>query len=234
MLKRWTEAILQNVFAGVLMTLIPAAATAYLASTSSRWITPILLGLLAAALSALTLLLLRKQIGIPVKRVTPNLENIEGLVQSWLNNFRVSVKNDPVPEASFRVFATMDSGVAATIGRPRGDFGNYIIIRSDVTPTKEELEHLNSIGNDKANLLVLDINLELARLVIGHSAIGIPLQPFNVFKRVPITEELTEHVFIAAFEDVEAAINAIRIVFRRLLATQAPPQTTALTTRSSQ
>jgi len=109
MLRRWTEAILQNIAATVLVALIPGAVTAYLTAMGCKWTSPLLLGIIAATLSSLTLLILRKQIGMPVNRVLANEDNIEGLVRQWLSNFRVGVKNEPNAEVYLKLTATMDS-----------------------------------------------------------------------------------------------------------------------------
>ena len=98
MVKRWIEAILQNVVAAALITLIPGALATYLTAIGTRWVTPLMLGLAAAAVSDLTLFVLRRQIGLPVKRLVPDENNIEtfgrGLFQrragsSRLGCFRV-------------------------------------------------------------------------------------------------------------------------------------------------
>ena len=138
MVKRWIESILQNVVATVLIALVPGAGIAYLARIGSQWTTPLLLGGLAAALSSLTAFLLRRQIGLPIKRETVSIENVEDLTRVWLNNFRVGIKNDPLPEASFRFLVTMDGGMQLIIGRPRNEFSDYLIVRHDIAPTPDE------------------------------------------------------------------------------------------------
>lgn len=214
MLKRWIESVLQNVVATVLIALVPAAGIAYLARVGSQWTSPLLLGGLAAALSSLTALLLRRQIGLPLRRVTADTNNIEGLVRLWLSNFRVAVKNDPQSDAYFRVIATMDSGTKMAVGRLRStEVSTYVILRSDITPTPEELQMIADLPGNEGVRLSLDIRLELGRFRVGYTALGFPLQPFSIFKRIPINENLTEHSLMNAMEEVEAAIACVSILY---------------------
>jgi hypothetical protein len=161
MLKRWIESVLQNVVATVLIALVPAAGIAYLARVGSQWTTPLLLGALAATLSSLTGLFIRRQIALPVMRVMANKDNIEDLTRGWLNTFRVGVKNEPSPETFFRFVVTMEGGTRMLIGRPRGEFSDYLIIRHDMGPTPDEQTVIASLPPDVGSRLIYSIRLEL-------------------------------------------------------------------------
>jgi len=213
MVKRWLESILQNVVASVLIALVPAAGITYLAKVGSQWTSPLLLGAMAAALSSLTALLIRRQLVLPTKSVTASTHNIEGLSLAWLGNFRVGIKNEPTPEAFFRFVLTMDGGTQMLIGRPRNEFNNYLIIRHDVTPSETEQQTIASLPPGEGARLICSIRLELSRFRVGFTPIGVPLTQFGIFKRVPINEALTEHSLIAAVEDVEAAVLAVNNIY---------------------
>jgi hypothetical protein len=213
MFRRWIEGILQGALATVLLALLPLAAVTYLARIRSEWTAPILLGLSAGALVSVIFAAINATRRLPPQRVVPDLENVEVLVRLWLNNFRIGVKNDPIPETYFRVSATMDGGARMIVGRPRGEFNGYILIRSDITATPDEVRVMEALGEEKVNQILLEIKLELARAKVGYGNLVFPVTNFYILKRMPINEHLSEDVLIAKMEEVEAALLAVAAVF---------------------
>lgn len=211
MFRRWIEGTLQGVLATVLVALVPGAVVTYLAKIGSTWTEPILLGLGAAALVSIVAVSVNAIRRLPARRIIVDLENVESSVRLWLSNFRVSVKNDPVAEAHFRLAATMDSGTVMTVVRPRGEFSHYIIIRSDITPTPDELKAIDGFPEDEAERMFVEIKLQLSHFRVGFSALG--KNPFHVFKRLPIDDALTEHTLMAALDEVEAAMHSVSAMF---------------------
>ena len=61
---------------------------------------------------------------------------------------------------------------------------------------------------DKQRITV-SAQLELARRNVGYSGPLLAANGFYIFKRIPISETLTEHQFIAAIDEVEAAVHAV-------------------------
>ncbi len=62
-------------------------------------------------------------------------------------------------------------------------------------------------------VLIGKIRLELARRNVGYRNLAIPAEDTHLFRRVPIRETLTEHEFIAAMDEVEAAAHSVGLVF---------------------
>ena len=229
MLRRWIEAILQGLLVVVLVALLPGAAVTYLAHINSVWEWPVLQGLAAAALVSIVAVAIKAMMRLPPKRVIVDTNNVEPNVREWLNTFRVGVRNEPTPEAFFRVAATMDSRAVMSICRPRGEFSDYLIVRSDITPTEDEMRLLNAMTPREVARIVLTLRLELARFKVGHSALVVPLEPFNVFKRIPINDSLTDHTLMMAIEEVECALHSIAAVWLLALQPNNPTAIKALT-----
>ena len=185
----------------------------YLSHIQSVWTTPVLLGLCAAALTVFVVLAIDAIRRLPPRRVIPNLKNIESCVRDWLNNFQCSVKKSPLETAYFRYLVTVDSGTKMFIGRTMGDLQNYIQLRSDMNPSPSDLEHFNSLSEIEKGVVVGSIRLELARRQVGYRNLSISLDNFFISKRIPIRESLTEHEFISAVDEVEAAAHSVMFVF---------------------
>ena len=188
-------------------------AVTYLSHIQSVWTTPVLLGLCAAALTVFVVLAIDAIRRLPPRRVIPNLKNIESCVRDWLNNFQCSVKKSPLETAYFRYLVTVDSGTKMFIGRTMGDLQNYIQLRSDMNPSPSDLEHFNSLSEIEKGVVVGSIRLELARRQVGYRNLSISLDNFFISKRIPIRESLTEHEFISAVDEVEAAAHSVMFVF---------------------
>src|SRR6266849_7687369 len=104
--RRWIEGISQGIIATVIFALISGGAVTYLSLINSIWTVPILRGLGTIALFCISIFAIKGIRLLPAKRTIPNLKNIETCVRLWLDNFRVGVKNDPIPTTYFRVVAT--------------------------------------------------------------------------------------------------------------------------------
>jgi len=137
------------------------------------------------------------------------------LVREWLDRFGAGVKRDPIPAAFFRYKITMDSNFTIFVGRVREGLSNYLLFRAEAAPTPSQVEQIKGLSEDQKRELFTKIKLELARLAIGYSGLSFPdARDFHLSKRIPISEALTEHEFISALEDVEAALSATIIVFQ--------------------
>jgi hypothetical protein len=213
MFRRWAEGTLQSILAALIIALVPGTVVAYLVRIQSSWSGPILMGMCAVALGMFIVLALDAIRRLPPRRVIPNLKNIESCVREWLNNFQCAVKKSPVETAYFRYLVTVDSGTKMLIGRTKGDFQEYVQVRSDMAPNAEEMANFNKFSDMERAVVISNIKLELARRNVGYRNLNIPLHDFFIFKRVPIRESLTEHEFIAAIDEVEAATHSVSFVF---------------------
>lgn len=213
MFRRWAEGTLQSVLASLLIGLIPGAVITYLFRMQSSWTSPIFMGMCATAVTMVILLAVDAIRRLPPRRVIPNLKNIESCVRDWLNNFQYSVKRSPVETTYFRYLVTVESGTKMLVGRTKNEFQDYIQIRCDLCPTVEDMAHFNSLSDIEKAVLVGNIRLELARRSVGYQNLSIPADNFFISKRIPIRETLTEHEFMAAIDEVEAAAHSVGFVF---------------------
>jgi hypothetical protein len=214
MFRRWAEGTIQSILGAVIIGCIPAAIIIRLVRIQSSWSGPVMVGLCAFTLTMISILALDAIRRLPPKRVIPNLKNIERCVRDWLDNFRYSVQKSPLPTAYFRFLVTVDSGTKMYIGRPRESFEDYILIRSEIKPTDAECQSIENLSEENRKLLILHIRLEMERRHLGYSNLGWPTSdPIVIFKRIPIREILTEHEFIAAIDEVEAAVHCVGTVF---------------------
>jgi hypothetical protein len=213
MWKRWAENTGASLLAAVIIALIPGAIVTYLAKIQSAWTTPLLLGMTAATLAAVIILALDAIRRLPPRRVIPTTENIESCVRDWLNNFLCSVKKAPIENAYFRYLVTLGSGTKVLVGRVKGDLQDYLQIRADLNPGPDDLKKFVTLTQLEQAVVLSNIRLEMARRHIGYRNLAIPANDAHLFKRIPIRETLTEHEFIGAVEEVEAAILAVGLVF---------------------
>ncbi len=213
MFRRWTEGTIQSLLATLIVALIPGAAVTYLVKVGSVWAVPLMMGLGAAVLTAILVLALDAIRRLPPKRVVPTTSNIERVARDWLDNFNVAVQRSPNPLCHFRFMVTVDSGTKMMVGRLKETHQNYVVIRSAIAPTDDDLKQIESLAPDQKNILVGELRLELARRHVGYENLALPVKDFAIFKRVPITESLNEHEFIAALDEVEAAVHAVSLVY---------------------
>jgi hypothetical protein len=183
-----------------------------LAKGASAWTSPVLYGLGGSALLSISLLVFSIMARLPRARRLPSTDNVESLVRLWLNNFRLAVKNDPNQEVFFRFVVTMDSGTKLLVGRPKGELSGYLIVRAEITPGPEEQRRIADLPPSESNRVLSEVRLELARAKVGYSGLALPITTIAIFKRMPIGESLSEDVFMARLEEVEAAFNAIAVV----------------------
>lgn len=199
--------------ATLLIALIPGAFEAHLVRIQSAWSGPVLMALCATALAMIILLAMDAIRRLPPRRVIPSVNNIETCVRMWLDNFRYAVQNAPIPITHFRFIVTVDSGTKMIVVRLREEFTDYLVIRSELDPSNEELKRIEEMTEDERTLIIMEIRLELARRNIGYSGLSLPIEDFGIFKRIPVRDSLTEHEFIAALDEVEAAVHIVGIVF---------------------
>jgi hypothetical protein len=213
MFRRWAEGTMHAVLGAIIFSLIPGAFITYLVREQSSWSGPILMGMCASALAMIIFLAIDAIRRLPPRRVIPSLRNIESCVRDWLNNFQYSVKKSPFETAYFRYQVTVESGTKMFIGRTKNDLQDYIQVRCDMSPTESDMSYFNSLSDLQKGVIIGNLRLELARRSVGYQNLTLPADNFFITKRIPIRETLTEHEFIAAIDEVEAAAHSVMFVF---------------------
>ncbi len=212
--QRWAENTGASILAVVVLAFIPGGVVGYLSKIQSEWTKPILLGLGAWALGAFIVLAMDAVRRLPPRRPIPDLSNIESLVRDWLDRFGVGVKRDPVPTAFFRFFVTLGSGTSLYVGRGREGISDYLLFRADLAPTTKQVESIEALSEKNKLRLLYRIRLELSRARLGYDGLHLPVaKNFNISKRVPIRETLTEHEFMQAIDEMEAGIITTVLAF---------------------
>jgi len=226
----WGKSIGQGILATIIVALIPGAIVTYLAHIQSVWTVPVLEGLGAALMCAGIVIMVRAWGHLPPIRTRPNATNIESCIHSWLDNERVSVKNDPSPESYFRLRIILNEKTM-TIVRMRGEFEDYVQILADLG-THGDSKWLQQFNDDEIAQMIWDVKVELARAQVGYAGLVNPPDKFTLFRRVPIHHNLTEFIFMSMIGSVEAAMNLVGLmviktkaeVDRRQLTAPAPPK----------
>lgn len=213
--REWGKSIGQNALFTVLWALIPGGLVTYLAHVGSVWTIPALKGLGAAVMAVGIIFGTKAMSRLPPRRLMPSTENIESCVRTWLDNYRVAVKNNPKPEAFFYFFITLDSGDQLIVSRIKNDYPEYVHIVAHLAATEDERKIIDQFSEYEKNQLLLNMKLELARAKVGYGGLVDPSASFHLFRRVPIHHNLTEYTFMAMIAEVEAAVHLISIVFQR-------------------
>jgi hypothetical protein len=206
--KRYGEGIMIGVLASAVFAVI-----SILADRRSSWFSPIFYGLIASvtvAMVCVAVLLLRR---VPRARLVPSEKNIESFIRTWLDNCKVTVKNDPCVDAYFRLRITLDGGEYLTIIRSKSDYPGYVQIVADLGVRGDDQKLLDQFTEDEITGILLDIKMALAQAKVGYSGLIHPPENFHLFRRVPIYPSLTEFAFVSMIGDVEAATHLVKIVF---------------------
>jgi hypothetical protein len=209
-IKRNSEAIATG-----LLVCIIWAAVAYLAHIAFPWFQPLFYGLAAASavcVAIVAVMILRR---VPHPLMVPSSKNIETCVRSWLDNYKVMVKNDPFPDAHFRLRITLDGGTHLIIIRSKSDYPDYVQIVCDLGMRGDDKKFLERFTEHERTQMMFDMKLELSRAKVGYSGLIDPPEKFHIFRRVPIYPTLTEFAFMSMIGDVEAATNLVRVIFLR-------------------
>ncbi len=210
--KNWfIQGVITN-FVWWLLAVSGGAVVALLARYASSWAAPARDGLVAFAAIAVGIVGLRNIRSGPKARTTTR--NAESQIRSWLDNFRVAVQNDPNQDTYFRLVATMPSSVKIIIGRLKGELDGYVMFRAEITPSAEEQRQIADLSRVEAERMLLEVRLELARLGVTYSGLTLPVSTIALMKRLPISDALTEDLFIDRLDQMEAAVGVIAIITR--------------------
>ncbi len=213
--RDWARSISQNIVAALLWSLIPGAVLTYLAHIGSEWANPALIGLAAAFFATGICVVLMAASHLPRKRVEPDSSNIETCIRTWLDNYKIAVKTDPIPGAYFRFRITLDSGMHMTVIRSKTEYVDYVQVLCDMGLRGEQESLFELFSSEERADLILDIKLELARAGVSFGGLSDPPKDFHLFRRIPIHHNLSEYIFMSAVGEVEAASLLVAVVFQK-------------------
>jgi hypothetical protein len=141
------------------------------------------------------------------QRVTP--ENAEATIHGWLDQYGLGTRKvleSEIPNAVFALEVAMrDTQQHILVWRPRGkDLGRYIQLETATTLSPDTLAALRGLSEDQRERLILEMQAEMIRT---RDVFTCPLsgEPGKMVVRVvvPITEGLTEDVFVGLLSRVD-------------------------------
>ena len=136
-------------------------------------------------------------------------DNIGSKIRNWLDIFSLTVKAAKDPESEFFYIVTTDGGKVVSISRSlKSPYSDYLLVKALWTPDGDDKQKIDSLSPDEQIALRLAVQLELSRAVIGYKLEGVD-NKLTIFKRVPISHDLTETDILNAVWDVEAALHSI-------------------------
>ena len=192
-----------------LLALVGGSVLTFLKLHNSEWATPLLYGFAVFFMVIVTGALLTAVSLLPRVRTRISVKNVEFNVRKWLDTLRASVKNASTPDTFFRLEVQLPAGGHVIIGRPRnGGLTESIVVRADIVNEQSVPEDIKNASKESGDRLAELIKLELARAKVGYVGLQIPItQQFAIFRNTPISDHLSEDIFLRAVFDVEAAIN---------------------------
>jgi hypothetical protein len=193
------------------VVLVGGAVLAVLRAKWPRYAGPVLYGLLGIASLAIIgfailghSLLSREQ-----PQTTP--ENVEANIRAWADSFVVGVTKAPVKEAHFALVITLHNGNPVVVARTK-DRPNWLALQSTLTLSPEHQAAMAKLSKAQADTVVEELTLELARSKMGYELSGPPpLQSITLSRAVPITSNLTEDAFAGQLDQMDSAMQLVRV-----------------------
>jgi hypothetical protein len=195
---------------------------AWLAAKDSRWAKPILYGLTGSA-SAIIIILGILSLSILSKSSSQTtLENIEPSIREWINTFNLANKKEPEQDSYFSYRVTVERGVQVAVRRTKAR-ERYITMNTGLTigVTDEDQKFqvlMNKLSGEQLSLVNNELILEMARLKILWDFGEVPLKNITLSKFIPITNSLTEDVFLTHLIEMANAVWVARASLIRAVA----------------
>jgi hypothetical protein len=212
--QSFTEGVAEHLVAeGIIVSLAGGGLIAWLKRRASSWLTPICWGISGTAVILIGVGALRLiAIPFPDRTQLVTSDNVEALVVGWLDHFRLNVRNEPMEGSFFRRVVTMPNGNAIAISRTRVQ-DHYVLLDAGLRPTDDDQRMLAKLTPQGTAELVDEMRLEAARLETNCTVTSNPIQA--VFeKRIPITNALTEDLFIGKIDEMDSAEVAVQETVR--------------------
>jgi hypothetical protein len=212
--KPWFKKYGEEIVVGLIVCAIWAV-MAYMFGKDNPLARPIFYGSIPAILVVIAYLLFRLTRRIPKPKTVATLRNIEGYVRTWLDNQKVTTKNDPHPDCHFRLRLTMDSGCSMTVLRSKTEYEEYVQVICDLGMRGDDKKVLELFTDQEKGQIMLDIKTELARAKVGYFGLVDPPENFQLFRRLPVYPTFNEHTLMYMLGDVEAARNLVLLMFMK-------------------
>jgi hypothetical protein len=201
----------QGLLTNWLAALVVAIGTflvAYLKAKRPSWANVVLYGLAAFCLLVVSFWAFKSMAVLPkeIPQVTAN--NVETNIRAWLDHFQLGTKKISDPDSHFSYIVTLRNGTLVTLKHVK-NFDNYITLLANLEISPEQKIQLAGLKKEQLNLLIHEVVLELSRTKAEGMILN-PLQNVLLERRVPITNNLTEDIFIERLNEVGFVLNAAR------------------------
>ena len=150
--------------------------------------------------------------------VTP--ESVEGHIRTWLDHFGLSSRTDnsgAAQEDYFRLVVTTRGNQTLMVVRSK-EFDRYVVMNGTLRLATSSQELLGRVPAPRLVQLVRELRLELARAKLVSTINASVREPVNITvridKRLPITSDLTEDVFISGISELEWGLALAEEVIR--------------------
>jgi hypothetical protein len=187
------------------LILLGGVVLTFLKKRGSAWFAPALYGLVGCSLVAVIVYSVVALNNIPPKKSPPvSPDNVEANIRTWLDRFGLSVAKGPdESDTIFSLFVTLRNGVGITIWRPKS-LDRYVVLATLVSIKPSDQDVVNQLSPEETARFTARIRAEMARVKLIYTAES-PLRTITLQKRIPITDNLTEDVFMQAIDEVNSA-----------------------------
>lgn len=176
------------------------------------WERPIINGLVTMAVVASLFLSLRAVLTLPSARLRTTPKNVGAKVLGWLHNFNLIVQTFPEDsDCHFFIVVTTEAGKKVAIYRKKEVLSDYLTFQSTVTQNEETKKAVEGFSDEEKMEVILYLKLELARAVIGYQSTNM-LEGYTMFKKLPITESLTEAQVINTVWEMESMVARMNTI----------------------
>jgi hypothetical protein len=194
------------------IVLASGGAMFWLKLRQSRWSPPILYGLAASALTALTLYAISVQHHFSVEQASQTTtDNVESRVRSWLDDFRLTVARSTNSSTDYwRYTVHMPNTNNIEVARLK-ERDSYVTIFATIYLAPADVA---KIPKDKLDTFRTTLFLEAGRAGVGFSMSLDSVSPKSVTmyleKRVPITTALAEDALVSSIDRIDTAMLLLR------------------------
>jgi hypothetical protein len=183
---------------------------AWLRHKNVQWLPVLVYGLTGCALTGVIGYTLTGRAILSQRAPVTTLENIEPNIRKWCDTFGLSVQTLPVTNAHFSVGIIIPmNGRKIMVARLK-ERDRYLQLQAEITANKEQQATMGKFSVEQNQRTNHEVNLELARSKLGFliagSGMDSPIRGVVLTKTIPITENLSEAVFMSNIDEMDSGI----------------------------
>jgi hypothetical protein len=142
-------------------------------------------------------------------------KNVKPLIERYLNTFHIGITQLPAnPHFIFSIGATGKGARFILITNPK-DYPNYLNFDLLITLAPDLQARLSQRSAQENDVILRDLRIALAQAKLDSESVGRPITTVKISKSIPITQQLTEDVFMDGLRDVEFGSEIVAGIIRR-------------------